>query len=106
MLSKTTVHKYMNKELNLHSVVLRKKPKYSKGQRNKVFPNLLKQKFDVAEKNKIWCTDFTYMRLGNGKMRYNCSIIDFHERSVISSINSKYINTDLAIEALKIALIT
>ena len=29
--SKTTVHKYMNKELNLHSIVLRKKPRYVQG---------------------------------------------------------------------------
>lgn len=105
-LSKTTVHKYMNKELNLHSIVLRKNPRYVRGENNKIFPNLIKQRFDVDEKNKIWCTDFTYMRMGNGKMRYNCSILDLHERIVVSSVNSKYINTDLAIEALKLALLT
>ena len=105
-LSKTTVHKYMNKELNLHSIVLRKKPRYVQGQKNKIFPNLLNQKFDVDKKKKIWCTDFTYIRMGNGKMRYNCSIIDLHERIVVSSVNSKYINTDLALEALELALLT
>ena len=39
-------------------------------------------------------------------MRYNCSIIDLHERIVVSSVNSKYINTDLALEALELALLT
>ena len=30
ILSKNTVHKYMNKTLNLHAVVMRKRPKYGK----------------------------------------------------------------------------
>ena len=76
-----------------------------RGQKNKVFPNLLNQKFNIDKKNKIWCTDFTYIRMGNGKMRYNCSILDLHERIVVSSVNSKYINTDLALEALELALL-
>ena len=44
--------------------------------------------------------------MGNGKMRYNCSILDLHERIVVSSVISKYINTDLALEALELALLT
>lgn len=104
VLSKATVHKYMNKELCLHSVIMRRKPKYVRGEKNKIYPNLIKQNFNVSKKNSVWCTDFTYMRLANGKMRYNCSIIDLYDRSVVGTLNSKYINTDLAIETLKIAL--
>lgn len=104
-LSKTTVHKYMNKELNLHSVSMRKRVRYVRGERNKVFPNLLNRIFNSEEKNRIWCTDFTYIRLENGRMRYNCSIIDLYDRTVVSSVNSDYINTDLAIKALETALI-
>lgn len=103
-LSKTTVHKYMNRESNLHSLVLKKIPKYRCGERNKVFPNLLKQKFNVEQKNKIWCTDFTCIRMANGKIRYNCSIIDLYDRIAVSSVNSQYINTDLEIKALAKAL--
>ena len=66
----------MNKELNLHAITVRKRPKYVKGKKNKVFPNILNQNFSVTERNKVWCTDFTYIRLTNGKMRYNCTIID------------------------------
>lgn len=104
-LSKTTVHRYMNKELNLHSVSMRKRIRYVRGQRNKVFPNLLNRNFSTEEKNRIWCTDFTYIRLGNGRIRYNCSIIDLYDRTAVSSVNSDYINTGLAIEALKTTLI-
>ena len=44
--------------------------------------------FEVHEKNKVWCTDFTYMRQPNGKFRYNCSIIDLFDRSAVASLNS------------------
>ncbi len=42
-LSTSTVHKYMNKEPCLFSLVSRKKPSYIKGHAHKVFPNLVKQ---------------------------------------------------------------
>ena len=80
------------------------KPGYKAGKKNKIFDNLLNQNFTVDCKNKVWCTDFTYMRQPNGKFRYNCSIIDLYDRLAIASLNSDYINTDLAIDTLKTAL--
>ena len=103
-LSKTTVHRYMNRQLDLHAVTMRKKQVYVRGEKNKIFPNLLKQNFTADAKNKIWCTDFTYIRLSNGKMRYNCTVIDLYDRSVVASLNSSYINTELAVDTLKRAL--
>ena len=41
------------------------------------------------------------MHQPNGKFRYNCSIIDLFDRSAVASLNSNYINADLAIETLK-----
>ena len=102
--SNTTMHKYMNKELNLCAVIMHSKPGYKTGKNHKIFDNLLNQNFTVDCKNKVWCTDFTYIRQPNGKFRYNCSIIDLFDRSAVASINSNYINTDLAIETLKKAL--
>lgn len=102
--SNTTMHKYMNKELNLCAVIMHSKPGYKAGKKNKIFDNLLNENFTVNCKNKVWCTDFTYMRQPNGKFRYNCSIIDLYDRSAVASLNSDYINTDLAINTLKTAL--
>ena len=102
--SKTTVHKYMNKELGLTSIVKRKKPGYAKGHAHKVFPNLLNQNFTTDRANHIWCTDFTYLFLANGKKRYNCSIIDLYDRSVVVSLNGKDITSELAINALRRAI--
>ena len=103
-LSKTTVHKYMNKELRLHCICRRRKPGYKKGHPHKIFPNLLEQNFQVAQPNQVWCTDFTYLFLANGTMRFNCTIIDWYDRSVVASENGKWINTDLAIRTLQKAL--
>ncbi len=103
-LSKTTVHKYMNKTLNLAAIIMCKKPGYTAGKKHKIFDNLLNQNFTVKGKNKVWCTDFTYMRQPNGKFRYNCTILDLYDRSVVASVNDDFINTELALKALKGAL--
>lgn len=85
-LSAPTVHKYMNKELGLSAIVRRKKIKYQTGKPHKVFPNLIEQDFTAEEINQKWCTDFTYLSLTDGSTRYNCSILDLHDRSIVSSI--------------------
>ena len=94
----------MNCEMHLRSIVRRKKPGYKKGTPHQLFPNLLKQDFVVNKPNRVWCTDFTYLYLSNGIVRYNCTIIDLYDRSVMASVNGKYITAELAIEALNKAI--
>ena len=103
-LSVLTVHKYMNKELSLLSVVRRKKPDYRKGTAHKVFENLLYQEFHASDINQKWCTDFTYLFLTDGSKRYNCSVIDLYDRSMVASITDKSITSDLAIRTVTKAL--
>ena len=100
-LSKTTVHKYMNRELQLHSICRRKRPAYHRGLAHKIFPNLLKRNYSPERPNRVWCTDFTYMTLTNGTMRYSCSIIDLYDRSVVASENSPFITSSLAVRTLE-----
>lgn len=92
------------KELGLKSVIMRKKPPYLKGTAHKVFPNLLNRDFCASKPNRIWCTDFTYMNLTNGDKRYNCTILDLYDRSVVATLNGKEITAELAVNTLKIAL--
>lgn len=94
----------MNQEMHLYCVCRRKKPSYKKGHMHKLFPNLLKQKFVANEPNRIWCTDFTYIYLTKGTVRYNCTIIDLYDRSVVASENGKYITSNLAIRTLDKAI--
>jgi transposase InsO family protein len=103
-ISNLTAHKYMNTYLELFSVVRRKKPSYKKGAVNEVLPNLLQQNFYAPKPNKIWCTDFTYLPLIDGSMRYNCTIIDMFDRSVVASVTGKNITSQLAAETLGVAL--
>ena len=103
-LSKTPVHKYMNRELQLHSICRRKRPAYHRGLAHKIFPNLLKRNISPEWPNRVWCTDFTYMTLTNGTRRYNCSIIDLYDRSVVASENSSFITSSLAARTLEKAL--
>lgn len=103
-ISNLTAHKYMNTDLELFSVVRRKKSNYKKGAVNEVFPNILQQKFYAPKPNEIWCTDFTYLPLTDGSMRYNCTIIDLFDRSVVASVTGKNITSQLAVETLGTAL--
>ena len=103
-LSKTTVHKYMNRELQLHSICRRKRPAYHRGLAHIIFLNLLRRNFYPKQPNRVWRTDFTYMTLTNGIMRYNCSIIDLYDRSVVANENSSFITSSLVVRTLEKAL--
>ena len=103
-LSKTTIHKYMNRDLQLQCICRKRKPNYQRGHAHKLFPNLVHQNFQANRKNQIWCTDFTYLYLINGSIRYNCTIIDLYDRSVVASENGKYMTSDLAIRTLDKAI--
>ena len=103
-LSKATIHKYMHQDLKLHCLCRKRKSGYKKGHAHKIFPNLLPQKFQTDKKNQIWCTDFTYLFLTNGSIRFNCTIINLYDRSVVASENGKYITSELAIRTLNKAI--
>ena len=74
------------------------------GSPHKVFGNRLWQDFHADKPDQKWCTDFTYLFLQNGDVRYNCTIIDFYDRSVVASVTAKHITSDLAVRTLQKAL--
>ena len=90
--------------MQLFSVTRRKKPNYEYGTPHKVFENKLNQDFTADAVNQKWCTDFTYLFLTDGSKRYNCSIIDLHDRSLIASITDRHITADLARRTLQKAI--
>ena len=91
------------KELKLRSIT-RQKYVYKKGEAHKIFANLLNRDFKATKPNEKWCTDFTFLPLTSGKKLYNCSILDLYDRSIVASITSDKIDSDLAIKTLKAAL--
>ena len=90
--------------MGLKSIVRRRKPGYTKGHPYKLFRNILEQDFTCDEINTKWCTDFTYLYLSDGSKRYNCTIIDLHDRSVVASITDQNITSELAIRTLRKAI--
>ncbi len=69
-----------------------------------MFHNLVSQDFTAESVNQKWCTDFTYLFLTDGSKRYNCTVLDLYDRSVIASITDRSITADLAIRTVKKAL--
>ena len=102
--STATIHKYMNVEMQLCSIVRPKKPDYKHGKAHKIFANKLGQDFTAERANQKWCTDFTYLFLKNHEVRYNCTIIDLYDRSVVAGITDRHITSELAIRTLQRAL--
>ena len=94
----------MNRELQLYSISRRRKLSYERGIANKVYNNKLKQDFNSPEINRKWCTDFTYLFLTDGSKRYNCTIIDLYDRSVVASISDRNITSDPAKRTLQKAI--
>lgn len=102
--SVATIWKY-RKEMQMKSCIRRKRASYTKGDVHHLFPNIIQQQFEVKEANKVWCIDFTYLKLNTGKNRYNCSVIDLHRRRIVSSVNGDNINSKLAIQAVSKAIL-
>ena len=69
-----------------------------------MFPKLLNRDIKAKKPNSVWCIDFTYLNLSNGGKRYNCTILELYDRSIIATLNGKKITSDLAIKTLKLAL--
>ena len=96
----------MNAEMKLFSIVRPKKPVCRHAKPHKVFDNRLHQDFTAEKPYQKWCTDFTYLFLKNHEVRYNCTILDLYDRSVIASYRRPAIITSdrMLVRTLKKAL--
>ena len=65
--------------------------------------NLLKQDFYASGPNQKWCADITYLRTGEGWL-YLAVVIDLWSRSVIGWSMSERMTSQLACDALNMAL--
>lgn len=68
-----------------------------------VAPNRLENGFKVTAPNKVWSTDFTYIRTDEGWL-YLCIYLDLFSRKVVGWATSNRINANLAIAALDAAI--
>ncbi|WP_419178508.1 DDE-type integrase/transposase/recombinase [Erysipelothrix aquatica] len=56
--------------------------------------NFLNQEFSPSEPNKVWVSDFTYIRTPKG-LRYLCVIMDLYSRKIIAWRLSNRMNSTL-----------
>ena len=65
-------------------------------------PDLVKRLFDAGELNRVWLSDITYLRTGEGWL-YLCAVRDGHSRRVVGWAMDRVQSTDLVERALKMA---
>ncbi len=97
------VHRLMRAE-GIRSQTGYAKRKWKRGGAPSVIaPNHLQREFDVAEPNKVWVTDITYLRTYEGWL-YLAVVLDLFSRQVIGWSMSSRIDRDLAMNALLMAV--
>ena len=87
------------------------KPQYTRKKKNQGFkrieenvkPNLVKRKFNVDKKNKVWTTDITYL-IFNGRRAYLSTILDLYDRKIVAYKISKFNDLNIVIDTLNEAI--
>ena len=100
-LTNSTIYRYM-KLMNIESIIRKKKRKYSKVKHHKI-PNLIKRDFNSTKPNQKWSIDITYIHTVSG-VEYLCCIKDMYDKSIVSYNQSRFMNNDLVLTAVKLAI--
>lgn len=81
----------------------RRRPGHHGGRPSVVAPNHLQRQFDVAEPNRAWVTDITYLRTYEGWL-YLAVVLDLFSRQVIGWSMRSRIDRALVLDALLMAV--
>lgn len=73
------------------------------GKREPAAPNVLNRQFDIAEPNRVWASDITYIPTGEGHL-YLAVVMDLHSRQVVGWAMTSRLNAELVTTALDQAL--
>lgn len=100
-------HKKVSRIMNKYYI----KPKYVKKKHTQTYkriednvkPNVINRNFNTDYKNKLWCTDITYL-IFNGKRAYLSTILDLYDRKVVAYKISKFNNNQIVIDTLNEAI--
>ncbi len=100
--SKHRVERLMrvNKIVALHGYRTRH---YSVGKPSVLIPNLVKRNFDVAQPNKVWVTDITYIRTWEGWL-YLAVVMDLFSRKIVGWSTRPTIHRQLVLDAVMMAV--
>ena len=100
---KHRVHPLMRREGLRSQTGYRRRPAPRGGRPAVAAPNRLEQQFKVAEPNRAWVTDITYIRTHEGWL-YLAVVIDLFSRQVIGWSMNTRIDRELVLNALLMAV--
>ena len=103
--SKNRVHRIM-KKLGIHSVIRKKKKKYTSSTPEAVVENKLDRDFYAAEPNEKWVTDITEFKVpGEKKKLYLSAILDLYDRYPVAYVIGSRNNNQLVFKTFDKAII-
>jgi putative transposase len=97
------IHRLMRQALLRSQTGYHRRPGHRKGQPSAVAPNHLQQQFNVAEPNRVWVTDITYIRTHEGWL-FLAAVIDLFSRQVVGWSMQPRMDRELALNALLMAV--
>ena len=100
---KHRVYRLMRAEQLKSQTGYRRRPGQRYGRPAVIAPNHVQQDFDVAEPNKVWVTDITYIRTYEGWL-YLAVVLDLFSRQVIGWSMQQRMDRELALNALLMAV--
>jgi putative transposase len=80
-----------------------RRPGYRGGPAAVIAPNRLQQQFDIAEPNRVWVTDITYIRTHKGWL-FLATVLDLLSRQVVGWSMQSRMNKEMALDALLMAV--
>ncbi len=104
--SRNRVHRIM-KELNIHSVIRRKKKKYTNSTAETTAENVLNRDFNAERPNQKWATDVTEFKWYEGPIvhkLYLSVILDLYDRSVVAYVVSSRNDNKLVFDTFEQAV--
>lgn len=103
--SKNRVYRIM-KKLGIHSVIRKKKKKYTSSTPEAVVENKLDRDFYAAEPNEKWVTDVTEFKVpGEKKKLYLSAILDLYDRYPVAYVIGSRNNNQLVFKTFDKAII-
>jgi putative transposase len=66
-------------------------------------PDLVRRRFDVAEPDRVWVADITYVRTVEGFLHL-AAVMDLHSRRIVGWQMTPHLRTELVVDALEMAI--
>ena len=94
--SRKRIHRLM-KELNVHSVIRRRKKRYYPAKPDQVAENVLQRDFNATKPNEKWATDVTEFKIPGdpNKKLFLSAIVDLYDRTPVAYVVSRRNNNQL-----------